>query len=87
MSNGTQRFNSEWGHMGNSKTTSDKPLLLTVSDFQSETGLGRTTAYALLASGELPVVRVGRAVRIPRTALESWIEKKSNAGETNRDRR
>jgi len=62
---------------------SDKPMLLTVADVQAETGLGRTTVYALLASGELPAVRIGRAVRISRVSLEVWIEQraKSAAGE------
>ena len=52
------------------------PLLLRISDVTAETGYGRTTVYALVASGELPVVRCGRALRVPRAALEAWIERK-----------
>ncbi len=50
------------------------PLLLTVRDVEAELQLGRTRTYELVRSGELPVVRVGRAVRVPRHALERWIE-------------
>jgi Helix-turn-helix domain len=29
--------------------------------------------YVLVAGGELPVVRIGRAVRVPRVAVERWV--------------
>ena len=64
----------------NSITASGNRLLLTVAAVMSETGFGRTTVYSLVASGEIPSVRVGRAVRIPRAALQSWIEKKAATG-------
>jgi len=41
-------------------------------------GLGRTTIYALIGSGDLPVIRVGKAVRIPMTALEKWVEERQH---------
>lgn len=40
-------------------------------------GLGRTTVFAMLAVGELPLDRVGRAVRNPRAGLERWIGERS----------
>jgi excisionase family DNA binding protein len=36
-------------------------------------GLGRSTTYQLMAAGVLPTVRIGRAVRVPKDALERWI--------------
>ena len=36
-------------------------------------GIGRTKAYEMIAAGELPVVRIRRAVRVPRKSLEDWI--------------
>jgi len=36
-------------------------------------GVGRTTIYALLASGEIPGVRVGKSVRVPVSALRKWV--------------
>ncbi len=35
--------------------------------------VGRSTVYELIARGELPVIRIGRLVRVPRPALEEWI--------------
>jgi excisionase family DNA binding protein len=49
-------------------------LLLRIPEVMSTLGLGRTMVYELIATGELPVVRVGRAVRVSRTALEKWVE-------------
>ncbi len=51
-------------------------LLVTVEEAARLTSLGRTTAYALVASGEWPSVAVGRAVRVPLNDLEDWIEMK-----------
>lgn len=36
-------------------------------------GVGRTKLYSMVRQGELPVVRIGRLVRIPRAALDAWI--------------
>ncbi len=43
-------------------------------------GVGRSTGYALLASGALPSIRIGRrSVRIPADALKRWIENQLKA--------
>jgi excisionase family DNA binding protein len=49
-------------------------MLLTVRDVAVALRLGRTRTYALLRSGEIPVIRVGRAVRVPRDGLCRWID-------------
>lgn len=36
-------------------------------------GIGRSKTYELIASGELPSLRIGRLVRVPRHALDRWI--------------
>jgi excisionase family DNA binding protein len=36
--------------------------------------LGRTKVYEMLEAGELPVVRIGTAVRVPRGRLLRWID-------------
>ncbi|MBM3465953.1 MAG: helix-turn-helix domain-containing protein [Armatimonadetes bacterium] len=53
------------------------PLLLKLSEAARLLSLGRTTVYAMVASGELPVVHIGRAVRIPAAALAVWVEAQS----------
>jgi excisionase family DNA binding protein len=40
-------------------------------------GLGRSKIYEMLASGELPVVRVGRSVRVPVEALREWVSRQT----------
>jgi len=50
-----------------------EPLLLKAGDVAKLLGLGRSKVFAMLAVGELPVIRIGRSVRVPRVALEGWI--------------
>lgn len=50
-----------------------EPLLLKAPDVANLLGLGRSKVFAMVAAGGLPVVRIGRSVRIPRQALERWI--------------
>lgn len=49
------------------------PELLTVRDVQDITQLGRTKVYELIRNGELPVLRIGRSLRIRRDALDKWL--------------
>jgi excisionase family DNA binding protein len=37
--------------------------------------VGRTTVYALMASGELQSVKIGRCRRIPAAALQAYVER------------
>jgi excisionase family DNA binding protein len=50
-----------------------EPPLLKAGDVAKLLGLGRSKVFAMLAVGELPVIRIGRSVRVPRAALEDWI--------------
>lgn len=50
-----------------------EPMLLTVEDVQHAIRLGRTKIYELIRTGQLPVVRIGRSVRIRRDVLERWL--------------
>ena len=52
-------------------------MLLTVRDLEAELQLGRTRTYELLRSGSIPVIRVGRALRVPRDALRRWVEEQT----------
>jgi excisionase family DNA binding protein len=54
-----------------------EPGLLKVEEAAKFLALGRSKTYELIARGELPVVRIGRSVRVPRSALQAWIEAKS----------
>jgi excisionase family DNA binding protein len=51
-------------------------MLLTVRNVEAELQLGRTRTYELLRSGEIPIIRIGRVLRVPRDALQRWIDTK-----------
>ena len=61
------------------KQNGQEPLLLRVEEAARMLRLGRATVYMLVASGELPCVRIGRAVRVPTEALRRWIETHTTA--------
>ena len=46
------------------------PEFLTPDEFRTYVGIGRSTVYDLLRRDEIPHVRFGRCIRIPKTALE-----------------
>lgn len=48
----------------------DTRLTLTVEEAAQMLGVSRSLAYALVARNELPSVRLGRRVVVPRQALE-----------------
>ena len=50
---------------------------LTYAEAQTVSGLGRTTLWKLLNSGEIKAARVGRAVRLNRRSLEEYLERAS----------
>ena len=60
-------------------------LLLRPAEAAELLGLCRSKVYAMLAAGELPVVRIGRSVRVPREALHDWVNSRAAAGEGQED--
>lgn len=54
--------------------------LLKVSEVQAVLGVGRSTVYELIARHELPSLRIGRLVRVPRWALVAWIDNRTDGG-------
>jgi excisionase family DNA binding protein len=57
-------------------------ILLRPEEVREALGLSRTVVYGMIASGELPVVRVGRAVRVPREGLERWVRERTEGAAT-----
>jgi len=52
-------------------------LLLKPGEAADVLGVGRSKIYSLLATGQLPSVRVGHSVRVPVSALERWVEQRA----------
>jgi excisionase family DNA binding protein len=50
--------------------------LLKITEAACRAGIGRSLAYEFVRSGEWPSVKIGRALRIPLTALDEWIDGK-----------
>jgi excisionase family DNA binding protein len=53
--------------------------LLRVEEAARVLQIGRTKVYELIGAGGLPVIRIGRSVRIPRRGLERWIAERTEA--------
>lgn len=50
------------------------PRLLRATEVAALLGLGRSKVYDMMKRGQLPVVRIGKAIRVPANALEEWIK-------------
>jgi len=48
---------------------------LTVPELADYLRIGRTSAYELARKSGFPIVRVGRAIRIPREELDAWLSR------------
>lgn len=51
----------------------EQPWVLTVEEAARILRIGRTAAYEAVRRGEIPHLRFGRSVRIPRHALEQML--------------
>src|ERR1700733_7145102 len=56
----------------------DLPAVLTVEEAASVLRIGRSCAYAAVRAGEIPSIRVGRAIRIPTHRLEVLLGRPQN---------
>jgi DNA binding domain, excisionase family len=48
---------------------------MTVKEMAQYLGIGYNKAYDLVRKGGLPALKIGRQYRIPKAALDQWIEK------------
>jgi excisionase family DNA binding protein len=55
-----------------SQSTPTPRVLLTVEQAADALGIGRTNMFALIKSGEIESVKVGRLRRVPATAIETY---------------
>lgn len=62
-------FNAE----GSPGSLGDHALLLTPEEAARRLSVGRTTIYALMASGDLSSVNIGRCRRVPVSSLRSFV--------------
>ena len=52
--------------------------VLTVEEAAQRLGIGRGSAYEAARRGEIPVIRIGRRILVPRLAFERMLSQPSN---------
>lgn len=57
-----------------------EPILLRPVDLVGLLQLSRAQVYLLLATGEIPSIRIGRLRRIRRQDLDDWLSRSQGAG-------
>lgn len=55
------------------KSERGKRQTLTVEEAGAVLGIGRTAAYEAARRGEIPAIRIGRRLLVPRQALENML--------------
>jgi excisionase family DNA binding protein len=50
---------------------------ISIAQMQKVLGIGRTKAYELIVTGEVPAVKIGRVLRVNRRQLDAWLERQS----------
>ena len=56
----------------------DNNDILRIEDVMEYLNIGKNTIYGLLQSGELKAFKIGKLWKIPRKALEEYVEKAMN---------
>lgn len=57
-----------------------EPLVLTVEEAARALRIGRTAAYDAVRRGEIPAVKIGRSLRVPRHRLETLLDPENDDG-------
>ena len=58
-------------------------ILLRPNEVTEMLGIGRSRVYEMLATGELPSVRIGRCIRVPVNALKEWVNDRQSGHDSN----
>ncbi|TIW73406.1 MAG: helix-turn-helix domain-containing protein [Mesorhizobium sp.] len=60
------------------KSASSELLVMTVPEAGAKLGLGRNAAYEAAAKGEIPTIRIGKLIKVPKVALERMLDNASS---------
>ena len=55
--------------------TQERRLVVTVPEAGQMLGLSRNAAYAAAERGEIPTIRIGRLLKVPKAALDRMLER------------
>ena len=51
-----------------------EPLTYSVGETRKLLGISRTLVYQAIRTGQIPSIRIGRRILIPRLSLEQWLD-------------
>lgn len=60
-------------------STPELCLLVSIAEAARLLSIGRSKVYELISDGELETVHIGRAARVPRVAVDDYVERLRNA--------
>jgi len=60
------------------KALPERRMLLRISEVAEALSISRSSAYVLIHAGEIPVLRIGRSVRVSADDLQAWIRASSS---------
>ena len=72
---GTRREAAMFGQYSTARTAEKRTY--TVGEVAGILGIGRTTAYKLIHSGQFTFVKVGSAIRVSKASFDEWLDKQS----------
>lgn len=55
-------------------TTANSRIVLTIEEAAQRLGIGRTTMYALVKTGQIRTVTIGRLRRVPAFCLDEYVQ-------------
>ena len=60
--------------------SSDSPerVVMSVPEAGAKLGLGRGAAYEAASKGQIPTIRIGRLLKVPKVAFDRMLEQASN---------
>nr|WP_325230335.1 helix-turn-helix domain-containing protein [uncultured Oscillibacter sp.] len=64
----------EYEDIINERKQESLPIVLSPTEAMEALGVGKNTIYRLLNTGKLPAVRIGRAWKIPISALHEMLQ-------------
>lgn len=57
----------------------DSPALYTIPQAAKRLSISESKAWEMSRSGQLPTLKLGRSVRVPKDALDRWIEQETRS--------
>ncbi len=60
-------------------TEKTEPVTMSVPEAGRRLGIGRNAAYDAAACGQIPVIRIGRRMLVPKAAFERMLERVGEA--------